>query len=300
MVPRQPLVVGAAQGQAVKILVTGAAGQLGRELVDVATGAGHDVFAASRAELDVTKPEVVRAVVLREQPAVIVHAAAWTAVDACESDREKAMLHNGAATRFVVDAAREVGARVIYISTDYVFDGTKPTPYVEADVPNPQSVYGVSKLTGEQAVDTSIDSVVRISWVCGFHGANMVKTILRIAAQQDTLTFVDDQVGCPTFADDAAAMITRLATEARPGIWHVTNQGAVSWYEFTREVLRAAGHDPARVKPVRTRDLVPARPAPRPANSVLDNAALRTAGISLLDDFRVPLARLVSRLTAQN
>ncbi|NDH45684.1 MAG: dTDP-4-dehydrorhamnose reductase [Actinobacteria bacterium] len=300
MVPRQPLVVGAAQGQAVKILVTGAAGQLGRELVDVATGAGHDVFAASRAELDVTKPEVVRAVVLREQPAVIVHAAAWTAVDACESDREKAMLHNGAATRFVVDAAREVGARVIYISTDYVFDGTKPTPYVEADVPNPQSVYGVSKLAGEQAVDTSIDTVVRISWVCGFHGANMVKTILRIAAQQDTLTFVDDQVGCPTFADDAAAMITRLATEGRPGIWHVTNQGAVSWYEFTREVLRAAGHDPARVKPVRTRDLVPARPAPRPANSVLDNAALRTAGISLLDDFRVPLARLVSRLTAQN
>ena len=283
-----------------KILVTGAAGQLGRELVDVATGAGHDVFAASRAELDVTKPEVVRAVVLREQPALIVHAAAWTAVDACESDREKAMLHNGAATRFVVDAAREVGARVIYISTDYVFDGTKPTPYVEADVPNPQSVYGVSKLAGEQAVDTSIDTVVRISWVCGFHGANMVKTILRIAAQQDTLTFVDDQVGCPTFADDAAAMITRLATEARPGIWHVTNQGAVSWYEFTREVLRAAGHDPARVKPVRTRDLVPARPAPRPANSVLDNAALRTAGISLLDDFRVPLARLVSRLTAQN
>ena len=292
--------VGAAQGQAVKILVTGAAGQLGRELVDVATGAGHDVFAASRAELDVTKPEVVRAAVLREQPAVIVHAAAWTAVDACESDHEKAMLHNGAATRFVVDAAREVGARVIYISTDYVFDGTKPTPYVEADVPNPQSVYGVSKLAGERAVDTSIDTVVRISWVCGFHGANMVKTILRIAAQQDTLTFVDDQVGCPTFADDAAAMITRLATEARPGIWHVTNQGAVSWYEFTREVLRAAGHDPARVKPVRTRDLVPARPAPRPANSVLDNAALRTVGISLLDDFRVPLARLVSRLTAQN
>jgi len=284
----------------VKILVTGAAGQLGREIVDVATGAGHDVFAASRAELDVTKPDVVRAVVLRERPAVIVHAAAWTAVDACESDRDKAMLHNGAATRFVVDAAREVGARVVYISTDYVFDGTKPTPYVETDVPNPQSVYGASKLAGEQAVDTAIDTVVRVSWLSGFHGANMVKTILRIAAQQDTLTFVDDQIGCPTFADDAAKMITRLATEARPGTWHVTNQGAVSWYEFTREVLRAAGHDPARVQPVRTRDLVPPRPAPRPANSVLDNAAMRGAGIPLLDDFRIPLARLVTRLTAQN
>ena len=283
-----------------KILVTGAAGQLGREIVDVATGAGHDVFAASRAELDVTKPDVVRAVVLRERPAVIVHAAAWTAVDACESDRDKAMLHNGAATRFVVDAAREVGARVVYISTDYVFDGTKPTPYVETDVPNPQSVYGASKLAGEQAVDTAIDTVVRVSWLSGFHGANMVKTILRIAAQQDTLTFVDDQIGCPTIADDAAKMITRLATEARPGTWHVTNQGAVSWYEFTREVLRAAGHDPARVQPVRTRDLVPPRPAPRPANSVLDNAAMRGAGIPLLDDFRIPLARLVTRLTAQN
>lgn len=292
--------VGAAQGQAVNILVTGAAGQLGRELVDVATAAGHEVFAASRAELDVTKPEAVRAVVMRERPEVIVHAAAWTAVDACEGDRDKAMLHNGAATRFVVDAAREVGARVVYISTDYVFDGTKPTPYVETDTPNPQSVYGASKLAGEQAVDTSIDMVVRISWVCGFHGANMVKTILRIAAQQDTLTFVDDQIGYPTFADDAAKMITRLATEARTGIWHVTNQGAVSWYEFTREVLRAAGHDPARVKPVRTRDLTPPRPAPRPANSVLDNAALRSAGIALLDDFRLPLARLVKRLVVHN
>jgi dTDP-4-dehydrorhamnose reductase len=128
----------------------------------------------------------------------------------------------------------------------------------------------------------------------------MVKTILRIAAQQDVLTFVDDQVGHPTFADDAAKMIVRLATEGRAGLWHVTNQGAVSWYEFAREVMRAAGHDPERVKPVRTRDLVPSRPAPRPANSVLDNAALRAANIPLLDDFRIPLARLVRRLSASN
>ena len=169
---------------------------------------------------------------------------------------------------------------------------------VETDVPNPQSVYGASKLAGEQALDAKVDAVVRVSWLCGFHGSNMVKTILRIAAQQDTLSFVDDQVGHPTFADDAAAMIVRLATESRSGVWHVTNQGAVSWYEFTREVMRAAGHDPARVKPVRTRDLVPPRPAARPANSVLDNSALRAAGIPPLDDFRTPLARLVKRLTA--
>ena len=281
-----------------KILVTGAAGQLGREIVDVASGAGHEVFAASRVELDVTTPGVVREVVLRERPAVIIHAAAWTAVDACESDRDRAMLQNGAATRFVVDAARQVGARGVYVSTDYVFDGNKSAPYVETDAPNPQSVYGASKLAGERALDVNIDAIVRISWVCGYHGANMVKTILRIAAQQETLSFVDDQIGNPTFADDAARMIVRLASEGRAGIWHVTNQGAVSWYEFTREVLRAANLNPERVKPVRTRDLVPARPAPRPANSVLENAALRSAGIPLLEDFREPLSRLVKRLTS--
>jgi dTDP-4-dehydrorhamnose reductase len=282
----------------VKILVTGAAGQLGRELVDASRRGGHEVFAASRAELDVTDQHSVSSVVSREKPAVIVHAAAWTAVDACESDREKAMLCNATATRYVVQAAREAGARVVYVSTDYVFDGTKSSPYVETDTPNPQSAYGASKLAGEQALDADVDAVVRVSWLCGFHGSNMVKTILRIAAQQDTLKFVDDQIGHPTFADDAATTIVRLAAESRTGVWHVTNQGAVSWYEFAREVMRAAGNDPARVKPVRTRDLVPPRPAARPANSVLDNAALRNAGIAPLDDFRVPLARLVKRLTA--
>ncbi len=288
--------VGAAQGQVVKILVTGAAGQLGREIVEAAIAAQHDVSGLSRAQLDVTDAQAVHAAVSRERPDVIVHAAAWTAVDACEGDRDKAFLFNGTATHHVVRAAREVGAQVVYLSTDYVFDGMKPTPYVETDTPRPQSVYGASKLAGEQAVDLSLDTVVRIAWVCGYHGANMVKTILRIAAQQDTLTFVDDQIGNPTMADDAARMIVQLAGERRRGTWHVTNQGVVSWYEFTREVLLAAGLDPARVQPVKTRDLLPPRPASRPANSVLDNRALRDAGIPLLDDFRVPLSRLVKRL----
>ena len=288
--------VGAAQGHVVKILVTGAAGQLGREIVEAAIAAQHDVSGLSRAQLDVTDAQAVHAAVSRERPDVIVHAAAWTAVDACEGDRDKAFLFNGTATHHVVRAAREVGAQVVYLSTDYVFDGMKPTPYVETDTPRPQSVYGASKLAGEQAVDLSLDTVVRIAWVCGYHGANMVKTILRIAAQQDTLTFVDDQIGNPTMADDAARMIVQLAGEQRRGTWHVTNQGVVSWYEFTREVMLAAGLDPARVRPVKTRDLVPPRPASRPANSVLDNRALRDAGIPMLDDFRVPLSRLVKRL----
>ncbi|MFM7047246.1 MAG: dTDP-4-dehydrorhamnose reductase [Actinomycetota bacterium] len=291
--------MGAAQGKAVKIVVTGAGGQLGHELVDAASAQGHDVRGLTRTDLDITDSKAIRTTLHRERPDIVVHAAAWTAVDACESDRDKALLVNGTATGYVVEAARDIGARVVYISTDYVFDGHKPTPYVETDTPNPQSVYGASKLAGEQVLDTTRDMIVRISWVCGFHGANMVKTILRIAAQQETLTFVDDQIGNPTFADDAARMILRLASEQRTGVWHVTNQGSVSWYEFTREVMRAAGHDVSRVKPVKTRDLVPPRPAMRPANSVLDNARLRYAAIPPLDDFRIPLARLVARLRGE-
>jgi dTDP-4-dehydrorhamnose reductase len=149
----------------------------------------------------------------------------------------------------LLSAAEKVGARVAYVSTDYVFDGSKKSPYVETDAVNPQSVYGASKLAGEQAL-RDIDLTVRISWVCGFHGANMVKTILRIAAAQPELTFVNDQVGHPTFADDAAGMIATLVEHEQQGIFHVTNQGAVSWHGFAQEVLRAAGLDPSRVLPV--------------------------------------------------
>ena len=282
----------------VKILVTGAAGQLGREIVDASIAANVDVVGVDRNMLDVTDLGAVHRVVSTHRPDAIVHTAAWTAVDACEADPEKANRVNGTATAGIVAAAREVGASVHVISTDYVFDGTKTGSYVESDAPNPQSAYGRSKLLAERSTDLQLDAVVRVSWLSGFHGANMVKTILRLATTPGPLRFVSDQVGHPTFADDAAAMIVRLVTQRRTGIWHVTNQGAVSWYQFACEVLEAAGDDPARVEPVLTSELTPPRPAPRPANSVLDNARLRTEGIALLDDFRVPLARLVTRLQA--
>ena len=137
-----------------------------------------------------------------------------------------------------------------------------------------------------------------MSWVCGYHGANMVKTVLRLAGGEGPLRFVDDQRGHPTFADDLAPMLIRLGVERRPGIYHVTNQGAVSWYELVRDILAAAGGDPGRVEPISTAELTPPRPAPRPANSVLDNAALRLSGLPLLDDYHEPLERLVGRLLA--
>lgn len=291
--------MGAAESEKiVKVLVTGATGQLGTDLVSTAKESGHDVVATSRGDLDITDTDQVVRKIALVAPDAIIHAAAWTAVDACESDVKKAMVINSDGTANIVGAARKVGARVIYISTDYVFDGTKATPYIESDAPNPQSVYGASKLAGEQQLDLSQDAVVRISWVCGEHGANMVKTILRLAATNPTLTFVDDQIGSPTFTSDVAPRILEFATESRSGIWHVTNQGSTSWFGFAQDVLSAAGLDPSRVKPIATADLRPLRPARRPANSVLENAKMRATGLALLDDYHIPLRRLVNRLAS--
>ena len=291
--------VGAAESQkVVKVLITGAAGQLGTDLVLSAQNCGHEVFATRHSDLDITNKTQVTEMIRAAEPEAIIHAAAWTAVDACESDPQKAMAVNRDGTANIVSAARSVGARVIYISTDYVFDGTKPTPYIESDSPNPQSIYGASKLAGEQQLDVTTDQIVRISWACGEHGANMVKTILRLAATSPTLTFVDDQIGSPTFTSDAAPAIVDLAVSSRAGIWHVTNQGSTSWFGFAQDVLSAAGLDPNRVQPISTADFRPQRPAKRPANSVLENAQMREAKLTLLDDYHTPLQRLVDRLTS--
>ena len=281
-----------------KLLITGAAGQLGTDLVLSAQKSGHQVIATIHADLDITDKSQVDRVVGEAKADAIIHAAAWTAVDACESDPQRAMSVNRDGTANIVSAARKSGSRVIYISTDYVFDGTKPTPYIESDLPNPQSVYGASKLAGEQQLDLTTDQIVRISWVCGEHGANMVKTILRLAATNPTLTFVDDQIGSPTFTSDAAPMIIEMATAGLAGIWHVTNQGSTSWFGFARDVLTCAGLDAGRVIATTTKLLQPARPAKRPTNSVLENAQMRKANLSLLDDYHIPLQRLVDVLTS--
>ena len=280
-----------------KVLVTGAGGQVGHDLVEVCATAGDEVVAVGRAELDVTVRSDVAAVVAAARPDVVMHCAAWTAVDACEGDPDKAFAVNADAVRWVREASELVGAHLLTISTDYVFDGTLDRPYHERDTPNPRSVYGRAKLAGEGEAGPAA-TVVRTSWVCGAHGSNMVRTVLHLAAEHDTLAFVDDQRGCPTFTSDLAPMLRRLALERRAGIHHVTNQGAVSWYEFVRSIVSAIGKDPAMVRPIRTVDLEPPRPAERPANGVLDNAVLREVGLPLLRDHHEPLAELVARLSA--
>lgn len=282
-----------------KILITGAGGQLGHDLVTACEASGDEVTAASHARLDLADRESVLTAVRAARPQAIVNAGAWTAVDACESDPDRAWQVNALGARHVAEAARQVDAYVCQISTDYVFDGTKPEPYVEWDQPNPQSVYGRSKWGGEQEVSRvagGLGSIVRTSWVCGEHGHNMVKTVLRLAGRDD-LAFVDDQRGCPTFTPDLAGAVRALAVDRRPGVFHVTNQGAVSWYQLVRDTLEIAGHSPDKVRPLATAELDPPRPAPRPANSVLDNAALRLSGLPLLPHYRESLERLVKTLT---
>jgi len=294
------------------VLVTGAGGQLGRDVVDALAGrvptggrAGDpatgrlgarspcDVVGADHAGLDVSDRGAVLGVVEGLRPDVVVHAAAWTAVDACEGDPDRAFAVNALGTRHVAEAARRFGAHVVYVSTDYVFDGTSTRPYREWDRTNPMSVYGHSKLAGEQELDPG-STVVRTSWVCGAHGANMVRTVLRLAAQPGPLRFVDDQRGSPTFTADLAGVLAVLATDRLPGTFHVTNSGVTSWYRLARAVLEVAGHDPGRVEPVATAELDPPRPAPRPANSALDNAALRLLGMAPMPEWRDGLERLLA------
>ncbi len=288
-----------------RVVVTGAGGQVGSEVVaelqrrDAARrrGAPVEVVAASHAALDVTDRDAVLATLLTVEPHVIVHAAAWTAVDACELDPDRAFAVNALGTRHVAEAARRTGAHLCYLSTDYVFDGESGRPYREWDEPAPRSVYGRSKLAGEREAGEGA-TIVRTSWVCGRNGPNMVKTVLRLLADGAPLKFVDDQVGSPTIADDLARVLVDLTLARRPGLYHVTNQGSTSWYGFARAVVDFAGGDPSSVLPITTAELDPPRPAPRPASAVLDNAALRLCGLPLLPRWEDSTRGLVEELRA--
>lgn len=281
-----------------RVVVTGAGGQLGRDTVAACSAAGDSVVGVDRSRVDVTDRDQVLGLISSVRPDAVIHCAAWTAVDDCESDPGRAFRANALAVRHVAEGCHRVGAHLVQVSTDYVFDGTLERPYHEWDTTNPRSVYGASKLAGEvEALALGPDAtVVRTSWVCGEFGHNMVKTVLRLVDQHPTLSFVSDQIGNPTFTADLAPMLRRLALDRRSGPYHLTNQGAVSWHGFVEEIVRLVGRDPAMVLPITSAELQPPRPAQRPANSVLDNAAARAAGLPEMRDFRAPLAELIARL----
>jgi dTDP-4-dehydrorhamnose reductase len=274
-----------------RVLITGVKGQLGVELSRALAGGG-EVIGRDLPELDITGAACADRVAALE-PDWVVHAAAATDVDGCERDPAMALAVNGEGTRRVAEGCRLAGAGLVYLSTDFVFDGQKGSPYLETDAPVPVSAYGRSKLAGELAVQETVSrcAVVRTAWLYGVHGRNFVKTIVGKAAAGEQLRVVDDQVGSPTYAGDLAAAIAELLTRGLTGVFHLTNGGSCSWFEFTRESLRQGGFSATGVLPISSREL--ARPARRPAYSVLANGAWERAGLSVLRPWPQALAAML-------
>lgn len=248
--------------------MTGAAGMLGRDVVHSARAAGHEVEALGRGALDVTDPDAVAREVSRVAPAAVVNCAAYTDVDGAESHPDAAMSVNADGAGAVAGAAAEVGATVVYPSSDYVFDGSKGEPYVESDEPRPESEYARSKLAGEERTTHANERhfVVRSGWLFGTGGRNFVETMLQLARERGEVLVVDDQVGSPTYSAHLAGSIVGLLYGAARGVHHVAAAGECSWHEFALEIFRQVGVE-CRVSPATTREL--ARPAPRPSYSVL-------------------------------
>ncbi|MCA9320191.1 MAG: dTDP-4-dehydrorhamnose reductase [Planctomycetes bacterium] len=259
---------------------------LGHRVVEE-LGLDHEVLARARAPegktagLDLHDRNAVRAALETASPEVVVNCAAYTAVDDCESNREAAYLTNAVAVENLAWACREVGASIFHISTDYVFDGEKGEAYDEWDEPNPRSVYGRSKLAGEQAVLRSGARfwIGRVQWLYGEGGRNFADTILGASRQKPMLRVVDDQMGCPTYTGDVARQIALLIESGRHGLYHMSARGQTSWFGFTKALLAAEGREDYHVEPCTTAEFP--RPAPRPRNSVLRNLALE---LSIGDD----------------
>jgi dTDP-4-dehydrorhamnose reductase len=253
-----------------RILITGHKGMLGRELERVARALGKEVIGLDLPEYDITHRKEVERAIFDAEPDLVLHAAAFTAVDRCEAESDLAYLVNATGTQNVCLAAQKLDVPLLYISTDYIFDGEKPhpLPYDEWDAANPLSVYGKSKWAGECFVRELCAKhfIVRLSWLCGHGGANFVETILKLAKERDELKVVNDQHGSPTFVSDVAPELLRLADYGAYGTFHVTNQGYTTWFEFAKKIVELAKLK-MRIVPCTTAEFP--RPAPRPKNSRL-------------------------------
>ena len=296
------MVVGAAEGkhQEVKFLVTGANGQLGSEVVKVLLNNGEDVVPMTREDADLIDLLAVGKFIRKNKPTHIIHCAAMTGVDKCETHSQDAMRINCLATEMIAITATEVNAHITYISTDYVFSGNKDEPYIESDERLPKNIYGSTKKSGEQMLRAT-DAIVRVSWLFGPNGKNIVKTVLDLCKTQDELSFVDDQVGSPTYAPDAAAVIAKISRDSMSGPFHVTNDGVTSWYGFVRDLLEIAEIRHVVLKPISSTELRIQGSAPRPKNSRLANTRLTAEmGYEPLPHYRDALQRMVDALSAMS
>lgn len=281
-----------------KVLITGASGQLGADLVKVLRDSGYQVIPAGRADFDITDLEATVRFITSAQPDAVVHSAAFADVDACESEREKAFAVNGLGARNVAIAARKVDAKLFYISTDYVFDGLKDGAYFEFDTPNPLNIYGRSKLWGEELVKQQTQKffIIRTAWLYGRRGKNFVKTMLMLGKEKKELQVVNDQRGTPTYTEDLALQIKKLLPTELYGTYHCSSQGSCTWFEFAVEIFRQAGLS-VKVEPVTTEEF--RRPAKRPKNSVLENFALKLEGLDIMPHWKESLEKFMRTLKGE-
>lgn len=256
-----------------KVLVTGAGGMLGQDLCPILEDNGYEVVETRSSNMDITNPEMVKDVIGKEMPEIIIHCAAYTNVDKAEDDLKTAELINVTGTENVAEVCGKLGITLVYISTDYVFDGTKADPYTPQDRTNPINNYGMTKYEGEEAVRSLCEKyyVVRTSWLYGHHGKNFVETMLNLAKTQKELNVVDDQIGCPTWTVELSNGIMKLLASKPYGTYHVCGSGFTSWYGFAKEIFEQANIQ-VNLKPCMTADFP--RPAKRPFFSVMDNEGI--------------------------
>jgi len=256
-----------------KILITGAKGMLGSDLMKVLSR-NYQTVGIDKEDGDITKKDEIIKVISDANPSLVIHTAAYTDVDGCEGDPDLAYKVNVIGTQNICLACQKVGAAVMYLSTDFVFDGNKKTPYIEFDQPNPINIYGKSKLAGEQYVQSLLHKffVVRTAWLFGKKGKSFVKTILKLAKRKKELKIVNDQIGSPTHTLDLIHQLIPLLNTDSYGIYHITNKGSCSWYEFAQEILKCGKIKEVEIKPIFSYQLN--RPAKRPAFSVLRNYCL--------------------------
>lgn len=278
-----------------KVLVTGVRGQLGHDVLECLKARNMDGIGAGREEFDITDAEETECFILACQPDIVIHCSAYTKVDLAESEQELCRRVNAEGTENIARAVKKLDAKMILISTDYVFEGNGEQFYLPEDMPEPQSTYGRTKLMGEQAVKKILEKyfVVRISWIFGSNGGNFVKTMLRLGRERQEVRVVCDQYGSPTYTRDLAELLCDMAETEKYGIYHATNEGVCSWAEFTGEIFKQAGIQ-AKVTPIPTSEYP--TPAVRPKNSRLSNQCLTDAGFRRLPGWKDALTRFLREI----
>ena len=279
-----------------KVLVTGAKGQLGHDIMDELAKRNIEGIGVDVEEMDITDAETVRRVITESKADAVIHCAAFTNVDGAEEKKELCMKINGGGTENIAKVCGELGIKMMYISTDYVFDGQGTRPWEPDDERHPLNVYGQSKYEGELAVEELVEKffTVRIAWVFGVNGKNFIKTMLRIGKERGAASVVDDQIGSPTYTYDLARLLVDMIQTDKYGRYHATNEGLCSWYEFACEIFRAAGMD-VKVTPVHS-DEYPAAKAKRPMNSRMSKEKLTENGFKRLPSWQDALERYLPQI----